>query len=92
MPSGIKYPLSIDCSFKYVQFNQLFIEGSIQIYTLSKSKVSIFSGCPLDKLLEPPLYPMYPDLKECDRLMSGRSRDILPLLDKRREKYRRGMS
>ena len=91
MPSGIKYPVSIDCSFKHVQFNQ-FIDGSIKIYTFSKSKVSIFSGCPLDRLLEPPLDPMYPDLKERDWPMSGRSRDRPPLLDRRGEKYRRGMS
>ena len=79
MPSGIKYPVSIDCSVKHVQFNQ-FIDGSIKIYTFPKSKVSIFSGYPLDRLLEPPLDPMYPDLKERDWPMSGRSRDRPPLL------------
>ena len=90
MPSGIKHSVNIDCSFKHVQFNQ-FIDGSIKIYTFPKSKVSIFSGYPLDRMLEPPLDPMYPDPKERNWPMSGRSRDRPPLLDRRGEKYRRCM-
>ena len=46
----------------------------------------------MDRMLEPPLDPMYPDLKERDRSMLGRSRDRSPLLEKRGEKYRRGKS
>ena len=54
--------------------------------------VVLFAGFPVDRMLDPPLDPMYGDMKERDRSMLGRVRERSPLMDKRGDKYRRGES